>query len=294
MNYNIFTEARLAYLGYLNGGGTEPQVDMGKFRPRENNLLPRSSQLGLCPLAAANEMHKVEPSHPELLNENQPNLLHLFRSGNQAAREWTQTMQWYARQQRNWQVQIEVPCDDEFTTGTIDMVLTTPEAIIVIDWKRTDQTALKERATGKLHGWQNFLQLADYLRKMQKLYPQRRVVGALVRDYRSFWRTFWMERTAWPGWEISLEGVETLDVVGEDDVHRIRVANQIYINQGLNTPYYDHPLEHWQCASKVKGDTYKPRCPYFGNCWQIQGEFTVTGGSVYSDEGVEYVIKAPS
>ena len=293
MNYNTFTKARISYLDFLKNGGIEPQVDMGKFRPRENNLLPRSSQLGLCSLAAANEMHNVRPSHPQLLTSNNYNLLHLFRSGNQAAREWTATMTWYAQQQ-GWQVQVEVPCDDEFTTGTIDMILTTPEAIIVIDWKRTDQTALKERTTGKLHGWQNFLQLADYLRKMQTLYPQRRVVGALVRDYRSFWRVFWMERTAWPGWTISLDGIEVLDTISEEEIYRVRVDAQIYIYRFLTTPYYDHPLECWQCAAKIKGDTYKPRCPYFGNCWKIQDEFTVTHGSVYSDEGVEYVIKAPS
>lgn len=294
---DIFTEARIAYLAYLNEGGIEPQVDMGSFRPQVNSLLPRSSQLGLCPLAYANEKLGVEPAHPELLTKNQPNLLHLFRSGNQCAREWTQTMVWYAQHQSDWQIQIEVPCDDKWTTGTIDMILTTANTKYIIDWKRTDQTAITERATGNVHGYHNFLQVADYCRKMEVLYPHCDVTGVVLRDYRSFWRPFWMipEGNKYSGWWNILVNDKIVDVVSRENLKREIDVVILHLEDfyQIVVPPYDHPLIHWQCAQKVKGTVYKARCPYWSSCWKLPQEVDFANG-VYNQEGVFYGLEAPT
>lgn len=289
---DIFTEARVAYLAYLNEGGVEPLVDMGSFRPQAESYLPRSSQLGLCPLAYANEKRGVEPAHPELLAKNQPNLLHLFRSGNQCAREWTQTMVWYAKYNPSWKIQIEVPCDDKWTTGTIDMVLTTSNTKYVIDWKRTDQTAITERSTGHVHGYQNFLQVADYCRKITNLHTSYNIVGVVLRDYRSFWRPFWMMPRA-DHWSIVVNDKE-VDIVRTDELYDTRGEAQVYILDALlNHPPYKHPLEWWQCAQKVKGTVYKARCPYWGNCWKLPQEVDFANG-VYNEEGEFYGLETPT
>lgn len=291
---DIFTEARVAYLAYLNSGGIEPIVDMGSFRPQAESYLPRSSQLGLCPLAYANEKHKVEPAHPELLTKNQPNLLHLFRSGNQCAREWTQTMVWYAQYNPSWKIQIEVPCDDYLTTGTIDMLLTIGDTKLVIDWKRTDQTAIKEKATGSLHGYQNFLQVADYCRKMENLYPNTNITGVVLRDYRSFWRSFWMipKGNKLSGWWNILVADTIVDAISREKLNLEKATARAYLDNRLPTPY-NHPLDHWQCAQKAKGTNYKARCPYWGNCWKLPQEVDFVNG-VYNEEGVFYGLETPT
>lgn len=297
---DIFTEARVAYLAYLNEGGVEPLVDMGSFRPQAESYLPRSSQLGLCPLAYANEKHGVEPAHPELLTKNQPNLLHLFRSGNQCAREWTQTMVWYAQYNPSWKIQIEVPCDDYLTTGTIDMLLTIGDTKLVIDWKRTDQTAITERATGRVHGYQNFLQVADYCRKMKNLYPHYDIVGVVLRDYRSFWRPFWMipqqtkdmELYRISRWSIMANDKE-IDIVDITELLLVIDQAHMHLKYPNNVPDYSHPLEHWQCAQKVKGTVYKARCPYWGNCWKLPQEVDFANG-VYNNEGEFYGLETPT
>lgn len=291
MNISVFRDARTAYLNHLQAGGVELAVRPGGFRKRqEGDVRGRSSELDLCPLRSANEARGVEPSHPDQVYANQPDKLHLFRSGHTTANEWEATLRWYGAQ-HGWRIESEVPVDDSMSIGTADMIITLPEGTtVVVEFKRTDQRALRERATGKLHGWNHFLQLADYVGKVSAEYNHdRRVVGALVRDHRSYYKVYRVQSTL-GGYDILSEEGELLDYIHarEEIVDRLITAKAYHQGALADVPY-SNPLEHWQCTGSKSGNTYQVGCPFFGNCWKISAaEITVVDGKIWNDEGECY------
>ena len=267
------------------------QVQAGKFRPREEgDLRPRSSQLGLCPLLAANEARGAEPTYPELLVENDLDALHRMESGHSAAQSWYETLQWYCNKQ-GWIVEFEVPCDDARSIGTIDTLIdTSASALIVVDFKRTDKKSLRERATNLPPSRHNFLQLADYMFKTADANPSRDVLGVLQRDYRSYppFRSFWMVPDKhWQLIEIIVNN-EVVDHVTDIDVTTAIDTADRYM-QGAQIPPYKTPIEHWQCASVRKG-TGVARCPYFAHCWPVSNPFEIVDGKIWTEEGEYYEV----
>lgn len=287
MNISMFRDARYSYLSYLQAGGIEPEIFKGPFRPRQaGDIRPRSSELGRCPLRVVHEIQGTEPTHPNQLLSNQPDLLHKFRSGHTCADEWRRTLAWYGG--GVWRIENEVPCDDEQTTGTIDTLITLPSGIkYVVDYKRTNQLAVRSRE-GHLHNRTDFIQLADYIRKMQDIQPGQKVFGALLRDYQSSFRVFWMEPQPF-GVGIFEENGALLDTITDKELSDSIARSSSYLN-GLETePPYEHPLQQWRCVGAKNGNTYQVGCPFFGNCWKISAaEINVVDGKIWNDEGECY------
>ena len=295
MNYDnaLFDTMRFEYLRHLQLGGARTEVIPGEFRPRvEGDLRPRSSTLGLCPKAAANEILGVEPAHPELLPVNQPDLLHLFESGHSCARSWQETVQWCCDKQ-GWKLEVEVPCDDELTTGTMDMLIIFPDgAELIIEVKRTDKVAIRNRA-GELHSPQHFLQTCDYLRKRRKLQGNR-VKAVLLRDYRSHFQTFWIKQEPQTGrdiwYSITLNGTVLEEVLTGKELRETIQRHQIYIDKETTGLPYETPVEHWQCATVRKG-TGTARCPFFARCWPVSNPFEIVDGKIWTNEGEYYEVE---